>query len=384
MKYLTLLITLLASAVAFGQVSNSKTGNFYDSDSQTGLAYKARAREVSSASYTAVSTDHTILANAVSNAITIALPDASGFNKNQVLAVQKTDWTLNKVTIDPSGTQTVDGRTTFVLDYQNDTVFMTASNGSWHVLGTSGSGRQTLVPVAGLGLTNGTATAKTQSLMDDTPAAEFSALTLVGAQPTITQSSTARKGSNSLKLAFAAAASANDGVQWTAFSAVDWTTAEYVGFWVYATKALTAGDVMLKTVDSTVESAFSFGAVKANTWTWVELDISSLATTNGDAVTNYKIYLSTAGAALGSFDLYLDGGWKWDNTEEVALGVDLLDRQKSIENYLTITTANTGTHGMVSLTEDTDYFVAYRSGNDALVTVSDQSGKSALILTNRK
>lgn len=220
--------------------------------------------------------------------------------------------------------------------------------------------------------------------MDDTPAAEFSALTLAGAQPTISQSATARKGSNSLKLAFAAAAAANDGVQWTAFSAVDWTTAESVGFWVYATKALTSGDVMLKTVDSTTESAFSFGAVSANTWTWVELDISSLASTNGDAVTNYKVYLSTAGAALGAFDLYLDGGWKWDSTEEVAVGFDLLDRQGAVESYLTVTTANTGTHGMTALVEDTDFFVASRSGNDALVTISDQSGKSALVLVNRK
>lgn len=385
MKTLAFILPLLAtlfSLPVFGQVSNSKTGNFYDSDSRTGIAYNARARVITAATYTVNSRDHTILANAESNAITVSLPTAAGFANNQVVAVQKTDWTLNKVTVDASGTQLIDGRLTFVLDYQNDTVFLTASNGSWHVLGTSGSGRQTLVSAASL--TNGTATAKTQSLMDDTPAAEFSALTLVGAQPTITQSTKARKGSNSLKLAFANAASANDGVQWTAFSAVDWTTAESVGFWVYSTKALTAGDVMLKTVDSTVESAFSFGAVSADTWTWVELDISSLATTNGDAVTNYKVYLSTAGAALGAFDLYLDGAWKWDNTEEVALGVDLLDRQKSVENVFTLTTANTGTHDFVSLTEDTDFFVASRSGNDSLVTISDQSGKSALILTNRK
>lgn len=383
MKLLTLLsFTLLFAAAVTAQVSNSKTGNFYDSDSRTGIAFNARAREVTGASYTVTRTDHTVLANAASNAITVTLPDASGFNKNQVLAVQKTDWTLNKVTVDPSGSQTVDGRSTFVLDYQNDTVFLTASNGSWHVLGSSGDGRQSLVPAATL--TNGTATAKTQSLMDDTPAAEFSALTLAGAQPTISQSATARKGSNSLKLAFAAAAAANDGVQWTAFSAVDWTTAESVGFWVYATKALTSGDVMLKTVDSTTESAFSFGAVSANTWTWVELDISSLASTNGDAVTNYKVYLSTAGAALGAFDLYLDGGWKWDSTEEVAVGFDLLDRQGAVESYLTVTTANTGTHGMTALVEDTDFFVASRSGNDALVTISDQSGKSALVLVNRK
>lgn len=386
MKTLALILPLLDvffSLPVFAQVSNSKTGNYFDSDSRTGLAFKARAREVTSATYTVVRTDHTILANAESNAITISLPSAAGFNNNQVVAVQKTDWTSNAVTVDPSGSETVDGRATFVLRFQNDTVFMTASNGGWHVLGTSGEGRQSLIPAASL--TNGAAsTAKTQTLMDDTPAAEFSALAQAGAQPTITQSTTARKGSNSLKLAFANAAAANDGVQWTAFSAVDWTTAESVGFWVYSTKALASGDVMLKTVDSTVESPFSFGAVAANTWTWVEIDISSLATTNGDAVTNYKVYLSTAGAALGAFDLYLDGGWKWDNTEEVALGVDLLDRQRSVENYLTITTANTGTHGMTAITEDTDFFVAYRNGNDSLVTITDQSGKSALILVNRK
>jgi hypothetical protein len=379
MKFILLLAAVTFALLPFAR---SQTGNIFDSDNQTGIAFKVRATTVSAA-YTATARDHLILVDASTAAVTVTLPTAVGYSNNRVIVVKKLDSTANVVTLDPAGAELADSRTTLLLVNEGDAVTLEAANGAWHSIGVSGEGRQSLIPAATL--TNGTATAKTQVLMDDTPAAEFSALTLVGAQPTLSQTSTkARKGTNSLKAAFTAAASANDGFQWTAFSAVDWTTAEYVGFWVYSSKALTAGDVMLKTVDSTVESAFSFGAVPANTWTWVQLDISSLATTNGDAVTNYKVYLSTAGAALGAFDLYLDGAWKWDNTEEVALGVDLLDRRGSVENALSLTAANTGTHGMVALTEDTDFFVAYRAGNDALVTISDLSTKAALFFVNRK
>jgi len=234
-------------------------------------------------------------------------------------------------------------------------------------------------------MTNGAATAKTKALMDDTPAAEFSAVT-VGVAPTDTQdASIARKGTNSLKLAWPAASVAGDGVQWAAFSAEDWTTEESVGFWVYTTVSLAAGDLTFVIVDSTADHAFDIPAVPvANKWTWVEIDISALATTDGDAVTNYKILASTAGAAKGAMNTYVDGGWKWDSTEELALGVDLVDSPGAVRKVMTLVKANTGTHDFVAIAEDTDFFVHSESGNDFLVTITDQSTKTALGLVNHK
>ncbi len=240
-----------------------------------------------------------------------------------------------------------------------------------------------LIPFATM--TNGTATVKTRTLMDDTPAAEFSAVT-VTAPPVDTQDATfARKGTNSLKLAWPSTSVAGDGIQWTAFSAENWEAQESVGFWVYSTDALTAGDLTFVTVDSTGDVAFNIPAVAANIWTWVEVNISGLTGGTGDAVTNYKILLSTAGAAAhGVFDTYFDGGWKWDATEELTLGVDLVDSPGSVSSVLAVVKANTGTHDLAALAEDTDFFVHYESGNDFLVTITDQSANSAFALVYHK
>lgn len=235
-------------------------------------------------------------------------------------------------------------------------------------------------------LTNGTATVKTKALMDDTPAAEFSAVT-VTAPPADTQDAlVARKGTNSLKLAWLATSVAGDGVQWTAFAGENWEAQESVGFWIYSTEALAAGDLSFVTVDSTGDVAFNVPAVAtANKWTWVEVDISSLAAGTGDAVTNYKILLTTAGAAAhGAFSTYIDGAYKWDATEELACGVDLVDSPGAVRSVLGITKANTGTHDMVALVEDTDFFVHSESGNDFLVTITDQSARAAIALLCHK
>jgi hypothetical protein len=51
---------------------------------------------------------------------------------------------------------------------------------------------------------------------------------------------------------------------------------------------------------------------------------------------------------------------------------------------LAMTKANTGTHDMTALAEDTDFFVHSESGSDFLVTITDQSANSAFALVNHK
>lgn len=231
-------------------------------------------------------------------------------------------------------------------------------------------------------LTDGSASAKTKALMDDSPAGEWTAIGGGTADPTpVNDGTLARVGSGSLKIPFANAAVAGDGVKFTAFTAENWEAQESVGMWVYSSIPLAAGDVVLKTVDSTGDVAFDMPAVAtSHRWTWVEFNISGLGGGTGDAVTNVKLALSTAGAARGAFNLNVDGAWKWDATEELALGVDLVDSPGAVRRVLAMTKANTGTHDAAALVEGTDYFIHRESGNDFLVCISNLSAKAAWAL----
>lgn len=62
----------------------------------------------------------------------------------------------------------------------------------------------------------------------------------------------------------------------------------------------------------------------------------------------------------------------------------LVDSPGSVRSVLTLTKANTATHDYVAIAEDTDFFVHYESGKDFLVTITDQSTKTAIGLVNHK
>ena len=132
MKYVVLLIAaaLLWASHASAQIVqlNSLT------DTTTGIAYRVKTREVS-ASTLLTSTDHTILANATSGAITLSLPAAGTNTATRVYVVQKTDSSTNAVTIDGSGSETIDGTTTIKLTQPNQTVIIQAGFSAWHIVG---------------------------------------------------------------------------------------------------------------------------------------------------------------------------------------------------------------------------------------------------------
>lgn len=384
---------------ASGQIRNV-------TDSAAGISYNANAKTVLG-TYTAGRDDHTILANASAAAFTITLP-APNSRAYPYLVIKKTDATGNAVTLNPAGAATIDGASTLSIGSQYQQVVLHANATGWHILtgggllrgdtvlssdSTGGNLGASSTLTASLNIkqvpfatmTDGTASVKTKSLMDDTPAGEWSAIGGGTADPTPANSSTyARVGTNSMKLAFVAAAVAGDGAKFTAFAGENWEAQESVGMWVRSDVALTAGDVVLKTVDSTGDVSFNMPAVAANVWTWVEFDISGLTGGTGDAVTNIKLALSTAGAALGVFNLYIDGAYKWDATEELALGVDLLDQPGSVKSVLAVTKANTGTHDQTTLVEGTDFFVHSESGNDFLVTITNQAANAATAIVVHK
>ena len=214
---------------------------------------------------------------------------------------------------------------------------------------------------------------------DDTPAGEWTAHDADCVVSTDT--SYYKVGSASLKLAFTDTAADGDG----ATNALgggdeDWSADESVGFWIYSDTALSDGDMCLAVTDNaTDDETTTIGAVSANVWTWVELEIGSIADADKNVVTDIKLEITAQGeAALGAFNVYFDTGYKWDGAQEIALGVDVLT--DGVMSVVTITDAQDQTNTTTNIAEYTDYFVHYETGNDFILLITDQSAESGTAL----
>lgn len=91
------------------------------------------ATNTQTSSYTVTSSDTVVFANATSGNVTITLPAASGLAGYRFY-IKRIDSTANTVTVSRTGTDTIDGLTSFTLDLQY-TAFGVVSNGSaWYIL----------------------------------------------------------------------------------------------------------------------------------------------------------------------------------------------------------------------------------------------------------
>lgn len=204
---------------------------------------------------------------------------------------------------------------------------------------------------------------QTIAWMDATPAGEWAEVD-AGTNLAVTADTTYyRDVTNSVKLAFTDVVD-NDGVDGTV-TEVNLTDMESLGFWIYSETEIQSGDfdVTLDDTDGT-DQVYSVGAVSANTWTWVELDISA-CDANCNTVDGVK-FLATAqgGTALTAANVYLDAMYVWDAADEEALGVAI-----QRDGVLGVINAAAGT----SLVEWTDYIVHEESGVDFIVWITDQS-----------
>lgn len=84
------------------------------------------------ANHTADIAEKVINANATSGAITVSLPSAVGI-AGKTYVVRKSDASVNAVTVDPNGSQTVNGSSTHVLSSQYDTVTIVSDGSNWVV-----------------------------------------------------------------------------------------------------------------------------------------------------------------------------------------------------------------------------------------------------------
>jgi hypothetical protein len=190
-----------------------------------------------------------------------------------------------------------------------------------------------------------------------------------------------RKGTASLKYVIDPTPADGNGADCDlagATGAQDWSADESFGLWMYCTIAATDGDEWaLEITDSVAgatEAVFPAYAT-ANTWQWMEVDISGVADASKDVVNSIAIDLTAAGAtdyAAGG-DCYFDYMWKWDLEEELALSADIYE--DGILSMFSVITAGAAITPILEV-EGTDFFVHYESGNDFIVPITDLSADS--------
>ena len=86
-----------------------------------------------STTYTALTSDDIILCDASGGAFTVTLYTASG-NTGRKLKIKKTDTSVNAVTIDGSGSETMDGNLTRLLHSQYEIIEIQSDGTNWQIL----------------------------------------------------------------------------------------------------------------------------------------------------------------------------------------------------------------------------------------------------------
>jgi hypothetical protein len=216
---------------------------------------------------------------------------------------------------------------------------------------------------------------------DETPAGEWVGTTNVTDS---TATDHFRIGAAALKLAVVDAAVAGNGADNTlAAGDQDWTADENFGTWMYCDTPQATGDWVLEITDSSAgATTVNFPAIAANTWTWVKIDVSGVADASKNVVQSLAYDLSTAGAARGAMNCWFDGGAKWDTADEEAMGIDV--QEGGVLGAFSIADAAATANRVTVLVEDTDYMIDYRSGNDSLIAILDESAAALFGIANVK
>ncbi|MFC1893763.1 hypothetical protein ACFLYR_07055 [Chloroflexota bacterium] len=117
----------MAVAGAISEEGNLSTGgNLAFRGLSTALAQVTKT-------YSIGDNDSIIAGDASSGAFTVAMPTAVGIAGRQY-TVKKTDSTGNAVTIDPWGTETIDGRVSYYLDTQWKYLTIVSDGADWLIV----------------------------------------------------------------------------------------------------------------------------------------------------------------------------------------------------------------------------------------------------------
>jgi hypothetical protein len=106
--------------------------NYLGSVPSSGGALSQGIITTSSASYSVLSTDYTILADATSNAVDVALP-AVASSAGRILNVKKIAGS-NDVTINPNGAELIDGLATATVSVLLDSLMFQCNGSAWYII----------------------------------------------------------------------------------------------------------------------------------------------------------------------------------------------------------------------------------------------------------
>ena len=85
--------------------------------------------------YTATQDDYMLLCDATSAAFTITLPSAATVKAGKEYVVKKTDSSANAITVDPDGSETIDGAAAYGINVQNDYILIVSDGVNWRIKG---------------------------------------------------------------------------------------------------------------------------------------------------------------------------------------------------------------------------------------------------------
>lgn len=222
-----------------------------------------------------------------------------------------------------------------------------------------------------IGLSQGTNASLDAIYLDDSPTGECAPGDGSVSEAEGSVTSVYKFGASSYAAVWTVGAVANSGITCT-IGSVTFETVENVGAWLYSSVAIAAGDLAINLVDDTAPVSYTVGALAANTWTWVEVDVTALDAGTGDAITGIGILLTGQGATnLGAFTLYVDRFAKFLTADSDTLGVAVIQ-----DGVLSVINTETG----APLVEGTDYFARYISGNDAIIYMTNQSAADVVAL----
>jgi hypothetical protein len=101
-------------------------------ENRNGISYAGNVRTLV-ASGTLNENDHTVLVNAAAAVVEANLPAIR--DRFMVLTIKKVDSTTNYVEVKPSGSNTIDGSTSYILTRQHQTITLQATPTGWLTLG---------------------------------------------------------------------------------------------------------------------------------------------------------------------------------------------------------------------------------------------------------
>lgn len=99
----------------------------------TSLPYITRSSVAKTANYTLVIKDRGVFVDASGGAVTITLPTAASA-KNVQYFIKKIDSSVNAVTVDGDGSETIDDSTTQVISSQYDSIEIYSDGTEWWII----------------------------------------------------------------------------------------------------------------------------------------------------------------------------------------------------------------------------------------------------------